>query len=139
MGKTNNRKNTGRRIHGRKLNRDKNRENRVRRNRRVSTGGLNDAREEQVRKEYLERRDDEARSRIDRERAKGPCCSTQEALNARNRLMHKELVGSRSRAYNEATGAHDILVIVSYFRRKHQRHLAHFRLYLRENNIRTVG
>jgi len=126
-------------MHGRKLNRDKNRENRVRRNRRVATGGLSNPREEQVRKEYLGVRDEEARLRAERERAKGPCCATQEELAARDIKMHKELVSSRSRAYNTVTGAHDILVMDASFRRRHGRHMAHFRLYLRENNIRTIG
>ena len=139
MGKTNNKKNTGRRVHGRKLNRDKNKENRVRRNRTVGSGGLSDPRKEQVRKEYLKRRDEKNRRRTDRAIANGPCCTSQEALVARNVRMHKELVSTGSRAYNTTTGAHDILVIDGWFRRANSRHMAHFRLYLRENNIRTVG
>lgn len=139
MGKTNNKNNTGRRIHGRKLNREKNKENRVRRNRTVVSGGLSDPRAERVRKEYLEQRDRQARQRSDRLVAKGPCCSTQEALVARNIRMHKELVSAGSRAYNTTTGTHDILVIDAWFRSANSRHMAHFRLYLRENNIRTVG
>ncbi|HJM55180.1 MAG TPA: hypothetical protein QGI72_02925 [Poseidonia sp.] len=139
MGKTNNRKNTGRRVHGRKLNRDKNRENRVRRERQHNTGGLSDPRKDKVRKDFLKNRADASQFRAEVERVKGPCCPTQEALVTRDTLMHKELVSSRSRAYNTVTGAHDILVIDAWFRRKHGRHMAHFRLYLRENNIRTVG
>ena len=139
MGKANNKKNTGRRIHGRKLNREKNKENRVRRNRTAVSGGLSDPREEQLRKDYLERRDQKVRQRNERARANGPCCASQEALVARNVRMHKELVSAGSRAYNTTTGAHDILVIDAWFRRANSRHMAHFRLYLRENNIRTVG
>ncbi|MCH1588554.1 MAG: hypothetical protein L7S02_05095 [Flavobacteriales bacterium] len=69
----------------------------------------------------------------------GPCCSTVEALNNKNEAMLCELLGTKDRAIDSVTLRPEILVIKRWFVRKHQRHMAHFRAFLRERKVRTTG
>ena len=69
----------------------------------------------------------------------GPCCPDQNAIAAKNKQLLTELMRKPQRAFDSATMRPDIIVIQAWFERKYRRHMAHFREYLREQNIRTTG
>jgi len=69
----------------------------------------------------------------------GPCCATVDALNERNEAMLVELRGTTQRAIDPVTLRADIIVVPRWFVRKHGRHMAHFRIFLRERKVRVTG
>ena len=61
------------------------------------------------------------------------CEGTELALK-NQRLL--DLLRQEPRGYDDATGAHTVLVISPRFRRRHARHMRHFVAFLGERNIR---
>ena len=69
----------------------------------------------------------------------GPCCATVESLNNKNEAMLAELRGTKFRAIDPVTLRPEVLVIQHWFVRKHGRHMAHFRSFLKDQKVRTTG
>ena len=72
-------------------------------------------------------------------RVSKPCCTDQVALQRKNQTMLKELMQHPVRAHDPVTLRPDIIVIQPWFAAKYRRHMAHFRQYLIDQNVRTTG
>lgn len=71
-----------------------------------------------------------------REKPTGPCCADVDALQQKNEAMLKELLDTPKWAINPMTAYPEIIVIQFWFRKKHDRHYAHFIVFLKERGIK---
>lgn len=66
----------------------------------------------------------------------GPCCGSPDEMTVKNEGMLNELMQRPKWAFSPLSTSPDVVVIEHWFRKKHNRHLAHFFEYLKLRGIR---